>query len=267
MKLGWIGVAAFSILAGGVAGQAPASRTALGPAVKIGHGVARTFVRTGAQGEPVAYGVQFSAGMLEGLPAKDSSDASLNWNYTLGFPRGANIGFDHLMINWHPMGHAPQGVYTVPHFDFHFYQISLQKQLAIRFPHDQAPDWTGVVFPKASLVAPGFFFPPAGQVSKMGYHSISMGAPEMHGQPFTNTFIYGYNDGRLEFLEPMVAMSYLRTRPNSVMELATPPEYSYPGWFPTRYRISYDAGTQMYALTFEALQQWKTRSGAASDAR
>lgn len=261
-----VGAALLTILCISCFGQSTTMKISLGPKVKIGRGYAQTFVNTLADGKPVVYGVQFSAAMLEGLPAKDSGDAALNWNYTLAFPRGANIGFDHLMINWHPMGHGPQGVYTVPHFDFHFYQISLQQQLAIRYPHDTSPDWTGVVFPKASLVAPGFFFPPAAQVSKMGYHSISMGAPEMHGQPFTNTFIYGYQDGRLDFLEPMVAMSYLRTRPNAVMDVTTPPAYSHPGWFPSRYRISFNPTTQMYALNFERLKSWDMATRTATAA-
>jgi hypothetical protein len=31
-----------------------------------------------------------------------------------------SIGIDHVMLDWTPMGHEPDHVYTLPHFDFHF---------------------------------------------------------------------------------------------------------------------------------------------------
>lgn len=236
--------------------QSAAERSSLGPAVKIGNGSAQVFVLAGDRGQPAAFGVQFSAGMLAGLPTKPNGDRALDWHYFLAFPRSPATGFDHLMIDWHPMGHMPQGIYSVPHFDFHFYQISQKQQLAIHYPHDEVPEWTGIIFPKANLMAPSYFIPPASQVSKMGLHAISMAAPEMNGKPFSNTFIYGYHQGRLIFLEPMITLSYLQSRPNSAMDLFTPPAYSYPGWFPSRYRTAYDPKSQMYSLVLDTLKPW-----------
>src|SRR5579884_2972855 len=36
-------------------------------------------------------------------------------------------------IDWHPYGHPPAHVYTVPHFDAHFYVISKAERDAIAF--------------------------------------------------------------------------------------------------------------------------------------
>lgn len=241
-----------------------ASQNSLGPKVKIGNGFAQTFVHAGDRGQPVAFGVQFSASMLENLPAKPNGDPALDWHYFLTFPRGGpSTGFDHLMIDWHPMGHLPKGIYTVPHFDFHFYQISQKDQLAIHYPKDESPEWTGIIFPKASLMPAGYFIPPASQVSRMGIHAISMAAPEMNGKPFSNTFIYGYYRGRLIFIEPMITLAYLRGRHNDSMDLSTPPSYSYPGWFPSRYRTAYDAKTGMYSLVLDSLKHWEPEKRVA----
>ena len=34
-------------------------------------------------------------------------------------------------LNWNPQGHEPPGIYDLPHFDFHFYTISLEKRNTI----------------------------------------------------------------------------------------------------------------------------------------
>jgi hypothetical protein len=251
-----------------VAGKKPvkqAIRNWLGPAVKIGNGYARTFISAEASGRPTAFGVEFPASMLEALPAKPNEDRALDWHYFLAFPRSApTTGFDHLMIDWHPMGHMPKGIYTLPHFDFHFYVVDEKEQLSIRYPHDEVPEWTGIIFPKASLMAPGYFIPPAGQVSKMGIHAIWIGAPEMQCRPFTNTFIYGYYRGRLIFVEPMITMSYLKSAPNATMALPLPAEFSYPAYYPTQYRLSFDPGKQMYTITLGHVKPWEATKLAAS---
>lgn len=34
-------------------------------------------------------------------------------------------------LNWEPSGHPTEGVYTIPHFDFHFYMISEEEVMNI----------------------------------------------------------------------------------------------------------------------------------------
>ncbi|MEP6495442.1 MAG: hypothetical protein ABJF01_22335 [bacterium] len=40
-------------------------------------------------------------------------------------------GFDHVVLDWNPAGHEPEHVYTLPHFDFHFYSVSEAEQMKI----------------------------------------------------------------------------------------------------------------------------------------
>lgn len=48
----------------------------------------------------------------------------------------------------------------------------------------------------------------------MGSHWVYEKTPELHGQPFTHTFIYGTYDGKVIFIEPMVAKSFLEQKPS-----------------------------------------------------
>lgn len=236
----------------------PSAHTYLGPSVAIGHGSARTFVQADAHNRPVAFGFQFTSTAMNGLPARPGSDTSLDWHYNLFFPAAAPAtGFKFVMVNWHPLGHAPQGIYTVPHFDFHLYVISPSAQMAIRYPHPESNNMTGVTMPAHSLVPAGYIIPPGTEVNEMGLHAIPASAPELHGHPFTNTLIYGYDThGALVFLEPMISMSYLVGRPSYSAAVPQPAAYSYAGYYPGRYSVSYDSHTRVYTVTYSQLRAW-----------
>eukprot|EP01083_Nonionella_stella_P210402 761745_1 len=45
-------------------------------------------------------------------------------DYDFDGPHDDHQKFNHLLLNWNPEGHAPLGIYNVPHFDFHFYFIN-----------------------------------------------------------------------------------------------------------------------------------------------
>ena len=42
-------------------------------------------------------------------------------HYHLAFPEVEGLNFTFAGVDWNPMGHPPENVWTVPHFDFHFY--------------------------------------------------------------------------------------------------------------------------------------------------
>jgi Hypothetical protein TTHB210 len=239
--------------------HAASAHTYLGPAVRIGRGKARVMVVTDGRHQPTAIGLVFTPGMLEGLPAKPGKDPELDHYYFLAFPAGAPAtGFDHLMIDWHPLGHPPKNIYTVPHFDFHFYLVDQKTQLAYHYVHPETPDMTGVNMPDPALLPAGYFIPPGTQVNEMGVHAIPQAAPELHGKPFTNTFIYGYAGGQLVFVEPMITLAYLKGRPDYSAPLPAPSRYSYPGYYPTHYSVRYDAGRHRYSVMLEGLKPWQT---------
>ncbi|HKS88221.1 MAG TPA: hypothetical protein VJR70_02155 [Stellaceae bacterium] len=250
----------YSAWAAGNEGAAVVAHTYRGPAVAIGNGTARTVVLTDRANAPVAIAVEFTAGMLGGLPPRpNAGDPMLDWAYYLDFPRAAPAtGFDHVMINWHPMGHVPPGIYDVAHFDFHFYLVGRQDQLAIHYAHPETPDVADVTMPPAALIPPGYSIPPGTQVSRMGLHAVPAAAPEFHHGKFANTLIYGYDqNGRLAFLEPMVAIDYLKRRPSEVQAVAVPARYSLPGEYPARYSVTYDPQRQTYRVVFDRLTPWQ----------
>lgn len=231
------------------------AKSFLGAPVNISHGVARVVVRTDDAGDPEALGVEFTPGVLEGLPEQRAEDRSLGWHHFLAFPPDApDTGFNHLMINWHPKGHHPDEIYGVGHFDFHFYLIDWDRQLAVRYPHPMKPDTAGVTHPPDALLPDAYVIPPATQVNEMGLHAVPKDAPELHGEPFVHTFMYGYVDGELAFLEPMITRDFLASRSDHVSQVATPERYGHPGWYPTRFRIEYDEEDEVYRVMLEELR-------------
>jgi hypothetical protein len=247
---------------------AGAARTYLGRAVHVGAGTARILVEADAARRPVAFGIEFTADALKSPPGQpDARDHSLDWHYYLWFPKKAPAtGFDHVLIDWHPHGHPPKGIYTVPHFDFHFYLISLKKQRAIHYVHEESPNMAGVVLPPKDLIPPGYFIPPGTQVDRMGVHAVAKAAPEFHGDPFTYTLIFGYDNKTLAFLEPMVATAFLATRPEVSAGVAAPESVSFTAYYPGRYSVSYDAKRQVYRVIFDRLQLRHTAKLASAAA-
>ena len=239
---------------------APAAKTYFGQQVHIGNGSARTVVLADRTKRPVAIGVELTEGMLTGLPPQPNpADHLLDWHYYLQFRKGAPAtGFDHVLIDWHPKGHVPPGIYDVAHFDLHFYVIDQQSQLAIRYLHDEVPDMTGVTMPAKELVPVGYSIPPGTQVSRMGLHAIPNAAPEFHGGKFSNTLIYGYDGkGALAFIEPMLALDYLKTQPSVVADVAVPANYSYGGMYPARYSVIFDPARRTYRVMLDRLTPWQ----------
>lgn len=248
-----------------IAAAAPASaRTYNGPAVTMGDGTAWTFVEADAHNRPVAFGFEFTAGAITRLPARPNpQDRSLDWPYYLYFPSaGPATGFDHVNVDWHPLGHAPQGIYTVPHFDFHVYTIPVSAQLAIHFANAESVNMSGVTMPAKNLLPAGYIIPPGTQVDEMGLHAVPASAPELHGGRFACTMIYGYDtSGSLVFLEPMITISYLLSHPNSTQLIPQPAGYTSPGYYPGNYSVTYRNG--IYRVTFGRLRAWHPTQLAA----
>jgi hypothetical protein len=252
---------AVAVLAAGAVVVGPAARAADAPkasvyegqAVKVGNGTARVVVAATAEGLPRSVSVVLTAGALEGLPAP--SQEQPEWEFVLPMPEaGPRTGYDHVAVDWNPAGHPPEGIYTVPHFDFHFYAVSRAEQEGVSFAGTEGAEAAKVA--DSALLPQGYVVPPDTAVEKMGVHGVDPAAPEFHGKPFTHTFIYGYYKGRLTFVEPMVALSYLLTRPDVIAEVKVPAAYSSPGFYPSKYRVGYDPERKLYFLSLMGLHEW-----------
>ena len=78
-------------------------------------------------------------------------------------------------------------------------------------------------------------------------------SPELTGQPFTSTFIFGSWDGQFIFVEPMVTKAYLETHPNATTSIPQPARWSTPGRYPTTYTVAYDANAKEYRFVLGGL--------------
>jgi hypothetical protein len=245
------------ILAAGAA-SASGPRVFAGPPVAVGDGVARVVVATNGTGVPASVSVVLTAGALTGLPPAGAGHEA--WEYVLPMPAEAPAtGYRHVGLDWNPVGHIPEGVYSVPHFDVHFYLIDNDERQAITFLSDARE--RAIVPPDTRLVPAGFVVPPDTAVERMGLHGFDPAGAEFHGSPFTHTFLYGYHAGRLVFVEPMVSLTYLQTRADVTIPIRTPAAVTFAGYYPGRYRVGYDTERDEYRVALLDLHAMSPESG------
>ena len=225
-----------------------------GTPVRVGKGTAQVIVHTANDGNPTRITVSMSRGAVEGVPKElNKKSAEGSWDYHLPMPKGVKTGYSEVVIDWNPHGHPPPHIYTVPHFDFHFYAITRKEISAIRYTGPKDP---AIAVSDKGLIAADYRVIPDTAVNMMGVHAIDTTAPELHGKPFTATFIYGYDKGRLIFIEPMVTQAFLMTKPNETMLVKRPARYSIAASWPDKYSVRYDAASKRYMIELSGLKSW-----------
>jgi hypothetical protein len=219
--------------------------TFYGPEVQMGNGHARSWVNiTRTDDKPLAAGIEFTANSFEGLSADPLNFAASTFILKLHQKAMALTPFDHITINWEPNGHEPEHVYDVPHFDIHFYKITVAQQMAI----------TGIpTAPPASGYLPASYVIEGATVPQMGTHWLDpFNSPELHGVPFTHTLIYGSHTGDVIFIEPMITRAFLQSGTSFSTPYPQPIHFSPSGtYYPTAYSIwkNTDNGRSYVALT------------------
>ena len=211
-----------------------------GPPVSVGNGTARAVVFQRG-GTVQSVGIQLTDDALTNLP---TTMPATEWQ--LALPAGTDVGqWDHLALDWNPQGHPPPMVYTVPHFDFHFYMISPAEQMAIQGGQDQVP--------VPDQYVPQDYASQVESVPRMGVHWADTLATEYHGQPFDHTFIYGFHQGKMIFLEPMVTQAFLQGSTNFSGHVKQPAAFQTPGLYPTSYSVTHDAGHHTVTVALDSL--------------
>jgi len=219
-----------------------------GPEMQMGNGKVRSWISISHTGVPQEIGVELTDDALKGLPTSVPEGEEINFIIPLHKKAGEVTAFDHLEIDWNPFGHPPPGIYDKPHFDFHFYKITVAEQMAIP-PYTPA---TASLFDMAP--APGYlpaiYQPIPGGVPEMGKHWFDPSSPEWQGQPFTSTFIYGTYKGAVTFFEPMITMAVLQSGQSFHIPFPQPtrfaPDHTY---YPTQYNIYEDSNTHKHYVT------------------
>ncbi len=247
---------------------------------QVGNGTVRTYIVMDQknQGRPLEVGVALSEKALEGLPAPvESTDPMANMHmYTLDLPAKNPTQYKFVQFDWNPKGHEPDSVYTYPHFDFHFYTVPVDvrnsilpsdPQYATKAANYPAPEYRAPFYLDAATAAGASAA--AVTVPMMGLHWLDVRSPELQKltgnpagwRPFTKTFIYGTWDGQFIFDEPMITRAYILEKKTTadpsladeVVPVPTAARYSLAGFYPSAYRITWDAQQKEYRVALTQL--------------
>lgn len=237
-------------------------RTAWGESLVIGDtGIVQTFVRTSEAGDPELVGVYITEVTLDQLPMHVH-----HFGRFLSLPAGSV--FEHVGFDWNPHGHEPPGIYTLPHFDFHFHMLPESTVTSIpggpatfSIPDDQMP--AGYIrAPAIDTDGDGEPDTPA-MVPNMGEHLVNPASPEFQGETFTHTHIYGAYDpdddgtGRLHFMEPMITVDFFEEQNSEVRtSIGMPSTFEESGVYPTEYVVRYLPDQDGYVVTMESFEQF-----------
>lgn len=270
--------------------------TEWGATLDFADGTLRSF-HTYDESGTLAIGVRVSAGALQNMPTEPSDgqhdvedgDAVILpcCGHELRLPMPARASaqtpFEHIVLNYNPLGHGPPDVYDQPHIDFHFYMISDDERVGIAGSTDAAQICTDIstvnpMFPpvpvpmtceQVALTAqdlPADQLPPnyvnVGAVEPaMGNHLVDPGAPEFGGELFTQTFVYGSHAGELVFMEPMITVARLLAITElECVDIEMPAAFPEAGRYPTQYCLDYDEAEDAYDVWLQEFEDFPASS-------
>lgn len=192
-------------------------------------GKAFTWAKLKADGTPEQLAITITDAALKSVPVDGDHTGHQN-HLVLSFHPKHGTAFDHVQVDWNPAGHEGP-MYMLPHFDFHYYLMT-----------PAAVD--GIVEGPAMNNQPAADYVPAGHIApvpgvpKMGLHWLDPTSPELGGgQVFTQTFIYGSYDGKINFLEPMITKAFLDTTTTFSRAIPQPVKFKQTGYYPTRMSV------------------------------
>ena len=218
--------------------------TYYGPAKPLGNGKVQTFISLNKGGKPISFGIVLTEKSLENLPTGHNGHHA--FENLLPLPKQASIlPFNFATLDWNPMGHEPEGIYDLPHFDCHFYLISNEERLSIT---PLAPNVMDPEIPLAKYLPAGYIQLP-GRVPNMGVHWIDPTATELDGEIFKKNFTYGTFKEKLAFMEPMISLDYIKSKPTEPADIFPLPEkFQVSGYYPSKYEVKYNASRKEYQI-------------------
>jgi len=251
------------------AGEQPGTHRQYGTPIKLGNGRARSYVVLDKD-VPLEVGIALDESALEGLrapmpPMDDMPGGGDHVHvdfdpYVVPMPARNPTPYKFIELDWNPAGHEPANVYTLPHFDFHFYKIEVAERNAI-LPTDPAFVAKTANVPAPEFM-PAFAFspPPLTAVPQMGVHWVDIRSPELQLPPnnkrFTTTFINGTYNGAVIFQEPMITREFILSRPNVTIPIPVAARITPAGYYPSAYSITYDEQAKEHRVALTQLE-WK----------
>lgn len=213
-------------------------RTYNGPKKRLGRGWAYAWIQVDQSRQPRAIGVTLTKAALTGLPPTHPKMMDLSLPFRLP-------PYDHVGLDWNPLGHEPEHVYDKPHFDFHFHFLSKHVVHRITCAGADLPRCNEA--PDAAYVPRDYLKIPGG-VPMMGAHWFDPFSPEFNGGEFTATMINGSYAGRMTFIEPMVTREFLLSRPNFMTMVKPSARVARSGYYPGHYRVAWNSHLQVYSV-------------------
>jgi hypothetical protein len=217
-----------------------------GPVTQFQHGKVWTWIEMNGDNKPERVAISIDDDAMNSLDAGTDEGHHHGNELSLQFHSRANITpFTHALLEWNPHGHEPAGIYDKPHFDFHFYMIPEKDRLAIPL---YETDSTGFLNYPAPGYMPATYVPIPGGVPQMGAHWIDVNTPELNGQPFTQTFLFGSYNGKVAFYEPMITKSFIDANASFERTFGVPTKFKTNGYYPTKMRIVKAEGATHFIL-------------------
>lgn len=235
----------------GTVGATPTSTTIAfraGESIEVGNGAVTAYVTTRKEDTVASLGVHIDGAAMDAF-----ADREVEAN--LDFPAETATGdpIDHhqfrfVRFEYLPNGHVPEGIYDVPHFDFHFFMLDEQTVEAIE-PHPAQYTIPKAQMPKNHIRPPladtdGDGEPDTPLVEKRRGEPITdpSFSEYQEGGEFTHTHLYGGYDpdgdgtGRLTLLEPMITTDFVDQLDTLLeVELQTPSAYFTADEYPMSY--------------------------------
>lgn len=206
--------------------------------IQVHGGKAWSSLTLDAKGQPKQFAIVLDDAVLNSVPSGPGNGDHMSNTFLVPVPAEAkqSTPFKFLMLNWNPEGHEPEHIYTVPHFDLHYYLTTKEEVMGYtdtaKLNADPAPGYV-----PANHIG-------AHPLPMMGKHWIDVTSPELDGTTaFTQTFIYGSYDSKIVFYEPMITLNFLKQNGNYERSLPQPAKFKTGGFYPTRLKIKKQNGT------------------------
>lgn len=214
-----------------------------GSPVKAFGGKARVWVKLAKNGSPVKIAITLTNTVLTTVPFDPTEEEQ---EIVIPAPSQANVtAFHSFAIDWNPLGDSPKNIYGLALFGFHFFTITeAQKQAIIADPN--------YIQHYSTYPAPGYLPASYSTVSRGGIpgggcrycvHLYDTTAQEFHGQTFTQTFVYGTYNAKVNFYEPMMTLNFLQNTESFQRTIPQPSKFTPNGYYPTKMEVVKHAGS------------------------
>jgi hypothetical protein len=240
-------LAAFSVVLFSCGKDDNKSSVQAGPEVAVHHGKSWSWIHVDGKNKPLEVGITINEAALNSVPVgqqdEDGHDMHEN-SFLVPLPALAKevTPFKTIMLDWNPAGHPPADIYTLPHFDLHFYMVSKEEIMNMTDMDKLEADPASGYIPANHLPGPG--------VPMMGKHWIDPASPEMQpGGTFSQTFLYGSYDSKVVFYEPMITLDFLKNTTHFERTIPQPAKYQQAGYYPTKMKVLKRGGATNIILT------------------